>query len=196
MGFPFVGFDGFTVRLAEKVVTDENQTRRTKSCFNARVPFFRFAPSPYVQPFARSHVFSFRPSLAPVGSVVFGPGGHQCLHQCGVQRRLCASAGVCRGHAHGGANRFEPAAIPFAGFVDHGTGAASLRGFALAAGGGLAHAAWFALVQFQPLCPPCAFLGCFACPGALGWCGLDIRLAGFGRGSDAGVCKSKSTGLS
>lgn len=44
MGFPFVGFDGFTVRLAEKVVTDENQTRRTKSCFNARVPFFDLRP--------------------------------------------------------------------------------------------------------------------------------------------------------
>ncbi len=50
MGFPFVGFDGFTVRLVEKVVTDENQTRRTKSCFNARVPFFALRPAPMSSP--------------------------------------------------------------------------------------------------------------------------------------------------
>ena len=157
---------------------------------------YRFVPSPYVQAFAYSRIFGFARTLAPVGPVVFGVRGDQRLHQCGVQRRLCAFAGVCRGRAHGGANRFESAAIPFAGFVVHGAGAAGLRGVALAAGGRLAHVGRFAFVQFQPLCPPCVRLGHLARFSAVGRCGLDIGLAGFGRGFGAGKWEIQTTDLS
>lgn len=157
---------------------------------------FRFAPSPYVQAFACSRIFGFARTLAPVGPVVSGAGGDQRLHQCGVQRRLCAFAGVCRGRAHRGANRCESAAIPFAGLVVHGAGVAGLRGVALAASCRLAHVGRFAFVQLQPLCTPCLGLGRLARIGALGWRGLDIGLAGFGRGLGAGKWEIQSTLLS
>ena len=157
---------------------------------------YRFVPSPYVQAFAYSRIFGFARTLAPVGPVVFGVRGDQRLHQCGVQRRLCAFAGVCRGRAHGGANRCESAAIPFAGFVVHGAGAAGLRGVALAAGGRLAHVGRFAFVQFQPLCPPCLGLGRLARIGALGRSGLDIGMVDFGRGFGARKWEIQATFLS
>lgn len=157
---------------------------------------FRFVPSTYVQAFACSRIFGFARTLAPFGPVVSGAGGDQRLHQCGVQRRLRAFAGVCRGRAHGGANRCESAAIPFAGFVVLGAGAARLRGVALAAGGRLAHVGRFAFVQFQPLCPPCIGLGRLARIGALGRSGLDIGLAGFGRGFGARKWEIQATVLS
>ena len=157
---------------------------------------YRFAPSPYVQAFACSRIFGFVRTLAPVGPVVSGVGGDQRLHQCGVQRRLRTCAGVCRGRARSGANRFESAAIPFAGFVVHGAGAAGVRAVALVASCELAHAGRFAFVQLQPLCTPCVGLGRLARIGALGRSGLDIGLAGFGRGFGAGKLEIQSTVLS
>jgi hypothetical protein len=168
----------------------------SQTCSNARVPFLALRPASHDQPVFCFFVCFLARSLALPGPVVFGAGGDQRLHQCGVQRRFRPSAVVCRGRAHGGANRFEPAAIPFAGFVVHGAGAAGLRGDALAAGGRLAHGAGLALVQFQPVCAPCVGVGCAACPSALGRCGLDIGLVGFGHGLGTGEWKSKSANLS
>lgn len=128
--------------------------------------------------------------------MVSGLGGDQCLLQRGVQRRLFAPAGVCQRRAHGGSNRFESAAISFAGFVVRGVGDAGLRGFALAAGSRLAHAGRFVLVQFQPLCPSCDGLGRTAGSGAMGRSGLDMGLVGFGRGFGAGRWEIQSTVLS
>lgn len=157
---------------------------------------YRFVPSPYVQAFACSRIFGFARTLAPFGPVVSGAGGDQRLHQRGVQRRICAFAGVCWGRAHGGANRFEPAAIPFAGLVVHGAGAARLWGIALAAGGRLAHGGRFAFVQLQPLCPSCVGLGHLPRPGAVGWRGLDIGMVDFGRGFGARKWEIQATVLS
>jgi hypothetical protein len=121
----------------------------SQTCSNARVPFLALRPAPHDQPVFCFFLSCLDCRLARVGPVVFGAGGDQRLYQCGVQRRLCAFAGVCRRRAHGGANRFEPAAIPFAGFVVHGAGAAGLRGVALAAGGRLAHGLGLFLFSFN-----------------------------------------------
>ena len=157
---------------------------------------YRFVPSPYVQAFACSRIFGFARTLAPFGPVVSGAGGDQRLHQCGVQRRLCALACVCRWSSCGGSNRFESAAIPFVGFVVRGTGAARLRSVALAAGGRLAHVGRFAFVQLQPLCTPCVGLGRLARIGALGRSSLDIGMVDFGRGFGARKWEIQATVLS
>jgi hypothetical protein len=158
----------------------------SQTCSNARVPFLALRPAPHDQPVYCFFVCFLAKSLALVGPVVFGAGGDQRLHQCGVQRRFRPSAGVFRGRAHGGANRFEPAAISFAGVVVHGAGVPRVGRIALAAGSGLAHAGGLGLVQLQPLCTPCFGVGCTARTGALGRRGVDIGLAGFGHGFGTG----------
>ena len=159
---------------------------------------FHFCPAPslHVQPFFCSHIIFCATSLVTIGPMVSSPWCCQRLRQCGVQRRFRPSAGVCRGRAHGGANRFEPAAISFAGVVVHRAGVARVGRNALAAGSGLAHAGGLGLVQLQPLCTPWFGVGCTARTGALGRCGVDIGLAGFGHEFGTGWWKSKSTNLS
>lgn len=161
---------------------------------------FRLTRHPHAQPYVCSTFFCFariRASvLATVGSLVSHSGRNQCLRQRGVQRRLCALACVCRWCSCGGSNRFESAAISFAGIVVRWVVAAGLWGIALAAGGRLAHAGRFVFVQFQPLCPPCDGVGRLARPGALGRCGMDTGLVGFGRGVGKGKWEIQSTVLS